>query len=128
MKKVPLAFKNTVRKVYFDLMGRLLEEENLTLDLEHYKDDAIVHAGYLIHPEVVAIIDSHSSWGEPDDLTNEFTPRGLNGRRYDGLKIIIRNNRFRNKIEKFVNNMRRQLDEDVDIEVILVLSSDKSIE
>ncbi len=116
MKKVPLAFKNTVRKVYFDLMRRILEEENLTLDLEHYKDDTIVHTGHLIHPEVVAIIYSHSLWGEPDDLTNEFTPRGLNGRKYDGLKIIIKNNRFRNEIEKVVNNMRRQLDEDVVIE------------
>lgn len=118
MKKVPFAFQNSIRNVYFNLLKRSVEDAGLTLNLGNYKDDVIISCGYLRPPEVVAIIDSHSPWGEPDDLTNEHTPRGLNGRTYDGLKIIIKNLRYRDKIEKFADNMKRQLEEDVTVEQV----------
>lgn len=113
MKKVPFAFQNTVRKVYFDLLRRFTKDAGLTLDLEYHKDDVIISEGFLRSPAIVAIIDSHSPWGEPDSLTNENTPRGINGRTYDGLKIIIKNFRYRDRIEKIANNMKNNLEEDV---------------
>lgn len=115
MKKVPFAFQETVRNVYFSLLKRFIEDVGLTLNLENYKEDVILSEGLLRQPEIIAIIDSHSPWGEPNDLTNEITPRGFNGRTYDGLKIIIKNNRYRQQIEKIADNMRRQLGEDVTI-------------
>lgn len=116
MKKVPFIFQNTVRKVYFDLLRRFTEDTGLTLDLENYKDDVILSVGFLRSPAIVAIIDSHSSWGEPDSLTNENTPRGLNGRTYDGLKIILKNFRYKERIEKIANNMKNNLEEEVIVE------------
>ena len=116
MKKVPFAFQSTVRRVYFDLLKRFVEEEGLTLNLENYGEDVIISMGFLRPPAIVATIDSHSSWGEPNDLTNEITPKGLNGRTYDGLKITIKNFRYRERIEKIADNMRRHLAEDVIIE------------
>lgn len=85
----------------------------MTLDLENYKDDVILSVGFLRSPAIVAIIDSHSLWGEPDSLTNENTPRGVNGRTYDGLKIIVKNFRYRDRIKKIVENMKNNLEEDV---------------
>lgn len=119
MKKVPFAFQNAVRKVYFDLLRRFVEDQRLILNLENYKEDVILSSGFLREPAVVAIIDSHSPWGEPDDLTNEFTPRGLNTRTYNGLKIIIKNFRYRERIEKIAENMRRNLEEDVIVKEML---------
>lgn len=116
MKKVPFAFQNTVRCVYFNLLKRFAEEEGLYLDLENQKEDAIMSTGFLISPTIVAIIDSHSPWGEPDGLTNENTPRGINGRTYDGLKIIVKNFRYRDRIKKIVENMKNNLEEDVIVE------------
>lgn len=119
MKKVPFAFQNAVRGTYFNLLKKFTGDEGLTLDLDHYGEDVIISCGYLRPPAVVAIIDSHSTWGEPDDLTNEHTPRGLNKRTYNNLKIIVKNYRYRERIEKFADNMRRQLEEDVIVEQIL---------
>lgn len=116
MKKVPFAFQNTVRKVYFDILRRFTEDQGLYLNLVNYKDDVILSTGFLREPAVVAIIDSHSPWGEPDSLTNENTPRGINGRTYDGLKIIVKNFRYRDRIKKIVENMKNNLEEDVIIE------------
>ena len=113
MAKVPYAFQNAVRNVYFNLLRRFVENEGLTLDLEHHKEDVIISTGYLRSPAVVAIIDSHSQWGEPNDLTNESTPRGLNGRTYEGLKIITKNYRYRQRIENIADNMKKSLEEDV---------------
>lgn len=116
MKKVPFAFQNTVRKVYFDILRRFTENQGLYLNLVNYKDDVIISTGFLREPAVVAIIDSHSPWGEPDDLTNENTPRGVNGRTYDGLKIIVKNFRYRDRIKKMADNMKNNLEEDVIVE------------
>lgn len=116
MKKVPFAFQNSVRRVYFDLLRRFTEDAGLALDVENYKDDVIISEGFLRSPTVVAIIDSHSSWGEPDGLTNENTPRGINGRTYDGLKIIIKNFRYKDRIEKIANNMKNNLEEEIIVE------------
>lgn len=113
MKKVPFAFQSAVRRVYFDLLKRFTEDQGLYLNLENYKEDVIISLGFIRDPVVVAIIDSHSPWGEPNDLTNEDTPRGLNCRTYDGLKIIIGNNRYREKIDKIADDMKRNLEEDV---------------
>jgi hypothetical protein len=113
MKKVPFVFKNVVRKAYFNLLKEFARKEGLGVDFDHYKEDILIYTHYLGPSIVVTIIDSHSSWGEPDDLTNENTPRGLNGRTYDGLKIIIKYPMFKHKIEKFVDNMKRSLEEDV---------------
>ena len=113
MKKVPLAFQNAVRNIYFDILRKFIEEEGLTLNLENYGEDVILSEGFLRSPAIVAIIDSHSSWGEPNDFTNESTPRGLNGRKYDGLKIIIKDNRYRQRIDKIADNLKRHLAEDV---------------
>ena len=77
------------------------------MNLENYKDDVILSEGFLRSTAIVAIIDSHSLWGEPDSLTNENTPRGLNGRTYDCLKIVLKNFRYRERIEKIADNMRR---------------------
>ena len=118
MKKVMFAFQSAVRNVYFNLLRRYVEEEGLTLNLENYKEDVILSEEFLRSPVIVAIIDSHSSWGEPNDLTNEFTPRGPNGRTYDGLKIIIKNNRYRQKIEKIADRLKRNLEEDIIIKEI----------
>lgn len=113
MKKVPFAFQNAVRNAYFNLLRKSIRDQRLTLNLENYKEDVILSEGFLRPPAIVAIIDSHSPWGEPDDLTNEFSPRGLNGRTYYGLKIIIKNFRYREQIEKIADNMKRNLEEDV---------------
>lgn len=113
MKKVPYAFQNAVRGVYFNLLRRFVEDEELVLDLENYKEDAILSNRFLRFDEIVAIIDSHSAWGEPNDFTNENTPRGLNERTYDGLMIILKNEKYRKKINNIVDNMKRQLEEDV---------------
>jgi hypothetical protein len=113
MKKVPYAFQNVVRKVYFDLLRRFIEDEGLILDLENYHEDAILARRHLRSPEIVAIIDSHSPWGTPDAFTNECTPRGLNERMYDELKIIVENSKYREKIEKIADNASRQLEEKV---------------
>lgn len=113
MEKLPFVFKNAVRNTYFDLLKRFAGEEGLSVDFEHYKDDVIISAGYLRLSSVVAIIDSHSVWGEPDDLTNEYTPMRNTRRTYDGLKIIIKNPRFRPQIEKFADKLKRSLDEEV---------------
>lgn len=102
MKKLPYAFKNTVRSSYFDLLRRIVEREGLILDMEKYREDSILSKG-----------GDHSRWGEPDDLTNEYTPRGLNGRDYDGLKIMINNNKYKQQLEIIGNNMKSQLEEDV---------------
>ncbi len=116
MKRLPFVFKNVVRRAYFDLLKEFARKEWLGVDFDHYKEDIFIHTGFLDSSVVVAIIDSHSSFGEPSDLTNETTPRGLNGRTYDGLKIIIKHPRFRDRIEKIAENMRRSLEEDVIIE------------
>lgn len=117
MEKLPFVFKNTVRKTYFDLLKRFAEKEGLAVDFEHYKDDVIISAGYIRLSSIIAIIDSHSLWGEPDDLTNEYTPIRTTRRKYDGLKIIIKNPRFRLQIEKFADSMKRSLEEDVIVEI-----------
>jgi hypothetical protein len=116
MTKVPFVFQSAVRMTYFNLLRRYVEEEGLTLDLEHYDEDVIIYAGFLIPTVIVAVIYSHSKWGEPNDLTNESTPRGLNGRKYDGLQITIKNFRYRQRIEKIAENMKRSLEEDVVVE------------
>ena len=113
MKKVPFVFQNSVRNVYFSILRKFIEEEGLTLNLENYDEDVILAEGFLREPAIIATIDSHSSWGAPNDLTNESTPRGLNGRTYDGLKIIIKNNTYRQRIYKIVDNLKRNLAEDV---------------
>jgi len=115
MTKVPFAFQNAVRNVYFELLEGFVEEVGLTLNLEKYKEDVILSKGLVEPPTIVAIVDSHSPWGEPNDLTNEFSQRGLNNRTYDGLKIVIKDNRYKQQIEKIADNMRRQLAEDVTI-------------
>lgn len=111
MKKVPFAFQNTVRKVYFDLLKRFIEDQGLCLDLEHYAEDAIISSHFLRDTVTIATIYSHSPWGEPNDLTNESTSRT-----YNGLKIIIWNSRYREKIDKIADNMKRHLEEDVIVE------------
>lgn len=116
MTKVPFAFQNAVRGTYFNLLRMFVENEGLILDLEHCKEDVIISAGHLGLRAVVAIVDSHSPWGESNDLTNEYTPRGLNGRTYNGLKIVIKNFRYRQRIEKVADNMKRSLEEDVIVE------------
>lgn len=116
MKKVPFAFQNAARRVYFDILRRFTEDAGLILNLEYNKEDVILSTGFLREPAVVAIIDSHSSWGEPDGLTNENTPRGINGRTYDGLKIILKNHRYRERIEKIANSMKNNLEEEVTVE------------
>lgn len=116
MEKLPFVFNNAVRSTYFDLLKRFAGKEGLAVDFEHYKDDVIISAGYLRLQSIIAIIDSHSSWGEPDDLTNEYTPRRTTRRKYDGLKIIVKNPKFRSQIEKFADSVKRSLEEDVIIE------------
>jgi len=116
MEKLPFVFKNVVRRAYFDLLKEFARKEGLGVDFDHYKEDIFIYTGFLDASYVVAIIDSHSSFGEPSDLTNENTPRGLNGRTYDGLKMIIKHPRFRDRIEKIAENMQRSLEEDVIVE------------
>lgn len=116
MQRLPFVFKNAVRKAYFDLLKEFAGKEGLGVDFDHYKEDIFIYSHFLGPSVVVAIIDSHSSWGEPSDLTNEITPRGLNGRTYDGLKIIIKYPMFKYKIEQFVDNIKRSLEEDVVVE------------
>ncbi len=116
MKKVPFVFQSATRKVYFDLLKRFIEDQGLRLDLKHYQEDVIIFSSFLRDPLIVATIDSHSPWGEPDDLTNEVTHGGANGRTYDGLKTMIWNNRYREKIDKIADNMKRNLEEDVIVE------------
>lgn len=116
MKKVPFAFQDAVRNVYFELLRKFIEDTGLTLNIEKYKEDVILSEKLVKSPTIVAVIDSHSPWGEPNDLTNELTPRGLNNRTYDGLKIIIKDNRYKQQIEKIADNMRMQLAEDVSVE------------
>jgi hypothetical protein len=113
MKKVIYAFQNAVRKVYFGLLRRFVEDEGLILDLENYHEDAILATRFLRSSEIVAIIYSHSPWGTPDAFTNEDTPRGLNERTYDELKIVLENSKYREKIEKIADNMSRWLEEKV---------------
>jgi hypothetical protein len=107
MTKVPFAFQNAVRTVYFDLLSRFIEDEGLSLG-----EDVILDEESFKSP-IVAVIDSHSQWGELNDLTNELTSRGLNNRAYDGLKIVIKDNKYKKQIEKIADNMKRQLAEDV---------------
>ena len=116
MTKVPYAFQNAVRNVYLNLLRTFVEDAGLTLDLEYHDEDVIISTGFLRSSEIVAVIDSHSQWGEPDDLTNEYAPRRHNRRVYNGLKIKITNFRYRQQIDKFADNMRRQLGEDVIVE------------
>ena len=123
MKKVPFAFQNSVRRVYFDLLKRFTDDQGLCLSLD-YKEDVILSSRFLRDSTVVAIIDSHSPWGETNDLTNESTPRGLNGRTYDGLKILVRDNRYREKIDKIADNMKRNLEEDV---IVKEISDDEKL-
>lgn len=113
MKKVPYAFQDAVRNVYFNLLKRFVEDEGLSLDLENFDEDAIISPRFLREPIIVAIIDSHSHWGTPGAFTNENTPRGLNERTYNGLKIIIKNNRYKDKIDKIADLSKRWLEEDV---------------
>jgi hypothetical protein len=116
MTKVPYAFQNAVRNVYVSLLEAFAKDAGLILDLKHYNEDVIISTGFIRSSEIVAIIRSHSQWGEPDDLTNEYSPRRHNRRIYTGLKIMVKNFRYRQQIEKFADNMRRQLDEDVIVE------------
>lgn len=66
MKKVPFAFQNAVRNAYFNLLRKSVRDQRLTLNLENYKEDVILSEGFLRPPAIVAIIDSHSPWGEPE--------------------------------------------------------------
>ena len=116
MAKVPYAFQNAVRNVYLNLLRTFVEDAGLILDLKHYNEDVIISTGFIRSSEIVAVIDSHSPLGEPDDLTNEYAPRRHNIRTYNGLKIRITNLRHRQQIEKFAENMRKQLVEDVVVE------------
>lgn len=123
MTGIPFVFKNTIRDSYFNLLKRSVENEGLSLDLGNFKEDVILFMGYLKPSIIVAIVDSHSKWGEPDDLTNEITPRGLNRRTYGGLKIIIVDIRYRRRIEKIADFLKRNLEEDVVIEEASVENS-----
>ena len=116
MKKVPYAFQDSVRTVYFNLLKRFVEDEGLSLDLENFDEDAIISPRFLREPKIVAIIDSHSHWGTPDAFTNESTPRGLNERTYNGLKIIIKDNKYKDKIDKIADLAKSWLEEDVIVE------------
>lgn len=42
MTKVPFAFQDAVRNVYFGLLERFVEDAGLTLNLEKYKEDVIL--------------------------------------------------------------------------------------
>ncbi len=115
MKKVPFVFQNVVRKRYFEILKIFVEDVDLILEIGNYNKDVIVDRnGRIPHTvnklSIVAIIESHSAWGEPDDLTNE----GIN-RKYDGLKIFIQNEDYRNKIEEIADRMKGNLEEDVTV-------------
>lgn len=109
-KKVPFAFQNAVRKKYFEIFGIFVSDYELILDIDNYKDDVIIdRKNRNFNPTgIVAIIDSHSAWGEADDLTNERI-----NRKYNGLKISVVDNNYRHYIEKIADSMKRNLEEDV---------------
>lgn len=113
MKKVPFAFQNAVRNVYFNLLKRFAEDENLILDLENFDEDVIIKKGFLGSTTIIAVIESHSQWGEPDGLTNEYSKKGLNKREYNGLQITVHDNKFRKNINKIADNLKNNLEEDV---------------
>ncbi len=109
MNKLPLIFKDVVRKKYFEMLKIFVEDEDLILDIENYKNDVIVdRKNRCILSGVIAIIDSHSVWGEPDNLIIERI-----NRKYDGLKIIFLDEDYRGHAAKIAYKMQRNLEEDV---------------
>lgn len=110
MKKIPFIFQGAVRDVYFDILTEFIKKEGLTLSLEN-DQDVILSERFYGKPTIVAIIDSHSTWGEPNDLTNEFSPRT-----YDGLKIILKDIIYKQQIDNIADNIKRNLEEEVVVE------------
>lgn len=110
MKRVPLVFQNVVRKRYFEIFKIFVIDLNLVLNVVDYKDDVIIDPKLKTFSPtgIVAIIESHSAWGEADDLTNERKRRT-----YDGLKIRVTEENYRPYIEKIADNIKRNLEEDV---------------
>jgi hypothetical protein len=111
MTKIPSVFRNAIRSAYFILLRRFIENEGLTLDLGNFKEDVIVRTGLFVPLVTVAVIESHSKWGKPDDLTVE--PKA---RTYGSLKIVINNLEYQQQIEKIADNMKRSLEEEVVVE------------
>jgi hypothetical protein len=75
--------------------------------------------------------------GEPDDLTNECASSIQSMRKYNGLKILVKNFRYRQRIgkvadnmivqlEKVADNMKMRLEEDV--VVVVEEASDRNAE
>lgn len=111
MKKIPFVFQNVVRKRYFEIFKIFTADADLILDVDNYEDDVLIDRKYKMSPTgIVAIIESHSVWGEPDDLTNERIIR-----KYDGLKISVVDENYRQRIEQIADNIKRNLQEDVTV-------------
>ncbi len=84
------------------------KETGLNLDEVNYKKTVLTSDG-----KVVAIIESDATVGEPDDLTNECTPGGMNNRKYDGLEIRMLDRDYEGHLKDLVLILKAILKEEI---------------
>lgn len=105
---LPHKLRNRGRKVYYKMFCAAAKETGLNLDEVNYKKTVLTSDG-----KVVAIIESDATVGEPDDLTNECTPGGMNNRKYDGLEIRMLDRDYEGHLKDLVLILKAILKEEI---------------
>ncbi len=114
-KRPEFQYQADTRRAYYTLFSYVVKQQELEFDGDSYKKVSILAnegAGFKKVKIIVAEIESDATCAEPNDLTNE---RWV-GRKYEGLKISLKKEKYKPKIEHIGKVMGSVIGEEVIIQ------------